>query len=129
MVYIHQTEKDSTGISLKSLDQNYVTSEQLETIADEVAGVSRNGIQALQQAALQTEEPQHDQVADRDVSNPFKRARRYIRELNLEILPFHHQLLYELVRMCDRLEVGKLNDQHDYIAGRAYRGGEQTPVL
>ncbi len=31
------------------------TREQLETIADEVAGVARNGIQALRQAALRAE--------------------------------------------------------------------------
>ncbi|WP_420182124.1 Cdc6/Cdc18 family protein [Haloarcula sp. KBTZ06] len=110
------------------LPSESVTRGQLETIADEVAGVARNGIQALRQAALRAEELQHDRITGEDVSESFERAKRHIRELNLDSLPFHHQLLYELIRMGDGLEAGELHNQYEDVANEAYHGHEQTPI-
>jgi Cdc6-like AAA superfamily ATPase len=110
------------------LPSESVTRGQLETIADEVAGVARNGIQSLRQAALRAEELQHDRITDEDVSKSFERARRHIRELNLESLPFHHQLLYELIRMGDGLQAGELHERYEVVADQAYHGREQTPI-
>jgi len=110
------------------LPSESVSREQLETIADEVAGVARNGIQALRQAALRAEELQHDRITDEDVSESFERARRHIRELNLESLPFHHKLLYELIRMGDGLQAGELHEQYEVVADQVYRGREKTPI-
>jgi len=110
------------------LPSESVTREQLETIADEVAGVARNGIQALRQAALRAEELQHERITDEDVSESFERAKRHIRELNLESLPFHHRLLYELIRMGDGLEAGELHERYEKISDEVYYGREQTPI-
>lgn len=58
----------------------------------------------------------------------FGRARQHIRELNLETLPFHHQLLYELIRVADGLEAGELHDRYDAVADQAYLGRGLTPI-
>jgi Cdc6-like AAA superfamily ATPase len=105
-----------------------VTRTQLETIADEVAGVARNGIQALRQAALEAERNDHDTICEWEMEVCFKLARRYIRESNLQTLPFHHQLLYELIRAGDGLKPAELHSRYEEVADDVYYGRERTPV-
>jgi len=63
---------------------------QLETIADTVAGVARAGIQSLLAAAEIATERDHRAIRDDDVDDAWPRARHWIRESNLESLPYHH---------------------------------------
>jgi Cdc6-like AAA superfamily ATPase len=101
---------------------------QLETLADEVADVARNGIQSLRAAAELAAERGHSSIGDRDVQDGFERARRFIRESNLASLPFHHHVLYEMVRQHREISASKLHAQYDDIAPNVYRGIDRTPL-
>jgi|GEM_PF-872530 len=112
----------------RGLPSGVVTREQLEEIADEVAGVARKGIQALRQAALLAEERDHSEIGNDDVDDSYERAQRYILRKNLDSLPFHHQLLYELIRVGGGLKAGELHDRYESVADDVYRGRGQTPI-
>ncbi|GGK56619.1 hypothetical protein GCM10009067_06330 [Haloarcula sebkhae] len=112
----------------RGLPSGVITREQLEAIADKVAGVARKGIQALRQAALLAEERDHSEIESDDVADAFERAKRYILEQNLKSLPFHHQLLYELIRVGGGLQAGELHERYEAVADDVYRGRGQTPV-
>ncbi|MFY4811612.1 Cdc6/Cdc18 family protein [Haloarcula sp. AONF1] len=112
----------------RGLPSGAVTREQLEEIANEVAGVARKGIQALRQAALLAEERNHSEIKTDDVADSFGHAQRYILQKNLDSLPFHHQLLYEVIRLNDGLKAGELHDRYEKIADDVYRGRGQTPI-
>ncbi|MFC6975843.1 Cdc6/Cdc18 family protein [Halomicroarcula sp. GCM10025709] len=102
--------------------------DQLERIADTVAGVARAGIQTLLAAAEIADERQHSRIRDADIEDGWPRAQAWIRESNLESLPFHHQLLYELIRRDGPLRGGALHRRYDEIADDAYAGRARTPV-
>jgi len=112
----------------RGLPSGVVTREQLETIADEVAGVARKGIQSLRQASLLAEERDHSEIGADDVADSYERAQRYILEQNLGSLPFHHQLLYELIRVGGGLKAGELHDRYEAVADDVYRGRGLTPI-
>ncbi|ACV46580.1 MULTISPECIES: Cdc6/Cdc18 family protein [Halomicrobium] len=112
----------------RGLPSGVVTREQLEEIADEVAGVARKGIQSLRQAALLAEERDHSEIGADDVADSYERAQRYILEQNLESLPFHHQLLYELIRVGSGLKAGELHDRYEAVAEEVYHGRGLTPI-
>lgn len=112
----------------RGLPSGVVIREQLETIADEVAGVARKGIQSLRQASLLAEERDHSEIGSDDVADSYERAQRYILQKNLDSLPFHHQLLYELIRVGGGLKAGELHERYQAVADDVYRGRGQTPV-
>ncbi|EMA34387.1 Cdc6/Cdc18 family protein [Haloarcula japonica] len=112
----------------RGLPSGMVTREQMEAISDEVAGVARKGIQALRQAALLAEERDHSEIGSEDVADSFERAQRYILEQNLGSLPFHHQLLYELIRVGGGLKAGELHDWYEAVADDVYHGRGLTPI-
>lgn len=85
---------------------------QLEQIADEVAGVARNGIQALYAAAELANERGHLTIHDDDVDDGYERARHRIRKLNLTSLPFHHQVLYAIVHEAGELRAEELHARY-----------------
>jgi len=105
-----------------------VDREQLERLADKVAGVARDGIQSLKWAARQAHEREHDRVQEADLKDGPKLARQAIREANLQSLPYHHQVLYELVRECGPITAEALHERYDEVAGGVYDGCPQTPV-
>ena len=112
----------------RGLPSGVVTRGQLETIADDVAGVARKGIQALRQAALLAEERDHSEIRSDDVDDSYERAQRDILQKNLESLPFHHQLLYELIRVGGGLRAEELHDRYERVADDVYRGRGLTPI-
>ncbi|QGA81814.1 hypothetical protein [Halomicrobium sp. LC1Hm] len=112
----------------RELPSGVVTREQLEEIVDEVAGVARKEIQALWQAALLVEERDHSEIGSDDVADSYERAQRYILEQNLASLPFHHQLLYELIRVGGGLTAGELHDRYEAVADDVYRRRGLTPI-
>ncbi|MEA5387142.1 Cdc6/Cdc18 family protein [Haloarculaceae archaeon H-GB11] len=101
---------------------------QLERIADDVAGVARNGIQSLRAAAEIADERGHSSIHDEDIADCYERARRRIREANLQSLPFHHHVLYELIRRAGELEAGQLHERYEAVADELYHGRDQTPI-
>jgi len=105
-----------------------VTRGQLERIADDVAGVAREGIQALRAAAEIAAERGHGTIEDDDIDDAYARARHRIRGSNLRSLPFHHHVLYALVFEVDGLDGATLHDRYDAVAEAAYADHRLTPV-
>lgn len=113
------------------LRDGVVTRRQLEVIADEVAGVAREGIQSLRAAAEIADEREHHTVQETDVADSYERARREIRRSNLASLPVHHQVLYALLYQLGPGEVaaGTLHNRYDALGDRLYGGLPQHPVI
>ncbi|KDS91181.1 ATPase AAA [Halorubrum saccharovorum] len=105
-----------------------VTREQLETIADDVAGVAREGIQTLHAAAEIGVEREHSRIYDVDVDDAYERARSRIREANLSSLPFHHRVLYELIRDVGGITGREFHQRYEAIAERVYANRERMPI-
>ena len=110
------------------LVDNVVTRDQLETIADDVAGVAREGIQTLRAAAEIAAEREHGRIHDADVNDAYERARASIREANLQSLPFHHRVLYELIRDAGEITGRELNQRYETVEERVYANRERTPI-
>lgn len=110
------------------LVDDVVTREQLETIADDVAGVAREGIQTLRAAAEIAVEREHGRIHDADVDDAYERARSRIREANLSSLPFHHLVLYELIRVNNGLTARELHRQYEDRGEELYASTIQTPI-
>lgn len=106
-----------------------VTRAQLEELADRVAGVAREGIQALRWAAKQATDRGHEQITEQDLDDGPELARFNIRQSNLNSLPLHHQVLYEIVRDAGRgIEPAALHERYDAVAEGVYDGRPQTPI-
>jgi len=110
------------------LVDDVVTREQLETIADDVAGVAREGIQTLRAAAEIAVEREHGRIHDADVDDAYERARASIRKANLQSLPFHHRVLYELIREAGEITGRELNQRYESVEERVYANRERTPI-
>jgi len=110
------------------LDPGTVTRRQLERIADEIAGVARKGIQSLLEAARIADERDHEQIRDADVDDSFERAQFRILVGSLNTLPFHHQVLYEIVRQGRELGPSELHDRYEAVADDVYHGRGRTPI-
>ncbi|MGQ3413638.1 Cdc6/Cdc18 family protein [Natrinema sp. LN54] len=97
-----------------------VSSTQLHDLADEVAGVARNGIQRLWGAADIAKERGHFTVHDTDIRDGKERAWRRIRRFNLESLPYHHRVLYAIVHEAGEISGEDLHDRYDEVAEDVY---------
>lgn len=102
--------------------------EQLERIADGVAGRARHGIQTLRAAAELASEREHSAIQTSDIADAYERAARSIRRANLDSLPYHHQVLYALVWEAGKISPGTLHDKYERVAPDTYRGVDVVPV-
>jgi cell division control protein 6 len=105
-----------------------VERDQLQEIADEVAGVARRGIQVLGCAAEEAHRRGHDSIRETDIERAYDLAEQRILEYNLRSLPFHHQFLYELIRSSAGIEAEDLHDWYDDLAEDVYTGRPMTPI-
>ena len=105
-----------------------ITDDQLCTIANEVAGVARYGIQALPAAATLATERGHHRIRDVDVDDSFERARQRIRWANLRSLPFHHHALYTLIRRAGEITANDLHIRYEELSEHIYYGRDLTPI-
>ncbi|WP_049888210.1 MULTISPECIES: Cdc6/Cdc18 family protein [unclassified Natrinema] len=105
-----------------------VTSEQLRWLADAVAGVARDGIQRLWGAAHVAREQGHLRIHDEDIEAGKERAEHRIRKLNLQSLPFHHQVLYAIIHEAGEISGEALHDRYDTIAEEVYHGVAPTSI-
>lgn len=112
----------------QGLPRHVVTDEQLQTIANEVAGVARFGIQALRAAAELANERGHPRIRDVDVADSFERAQHRIRQTNLRSLPFHHHVLYALIHGAGGLSASDLHARYEEVAEHVYYGHDLTPI-
>ena len=100
----------------------------LETVADEVAGRARDAIQTLKWAARLAGRRGHDQITSQDIIDGHGEAQREIRAANLESLPYHHHVLFELVRRDGPIDSRDLHERYEAIASGAYDGHMGTPI-
>jgi len=100
----------------------------LEAVADEVAGRARDAIQTLKWAARLAGERDHDRITSADIVDAHEEAHREIRAAALASLPYHHHVLYELVRRDGPLESHALHERYEAVAEEAYDGHVETPV-
>jgi len=102
----------------------------LERIADDVAGVARRGIQTLGAAADVAVERESKILRTEDIIDGHERARKQIRESNLDSLPFHHQVLYELLRTAGDggIDAVELHDRYEEIATAVYGDRPMQPI-
>lgn len=110
------------------LESGAVSRGQLVTIGNIVAGVARRGIQTLRWAAKIAEHRDHDSITDRDITDGRVRAQTEIRESNLRSLPYHHHVLYELIRAHHTLESSDLHDTYDAVQECGYADRPQQPI-
>ena len=99
----------------------------LESIADHVGGVAREGIQTLRAAAEIAAEEQVA-VESAGIERAYERAMQWIRQSNLESLPLHHQVLYALIRAAGEITADSLHARYDETAPAIYDGHERVPV-
>ncbi|MFC5279387.1 Cdc6/Cdc18 family protein [Halorubrum rubrum] len=105
-----------------------ISREQLEEIADGVAGVAREGIQTLRSAAELASERDHGRIRSVDVEDGFERAKRRIRKAHLNSLPFHHLVLYELIRSNGGITGRDLHRLYEDRSEELYAGRKLTPI-
>ncbi len=80
------------------LQPNVIDNDQLERIADEVAGSARYGVQSLRSAVELGEERGHTKVTDEDVDDSFGHAKSRIREQLLASLSQQYHVVYRVIR-------------------------------
>lgn len=110
------------GGLLTTVDRRY-----LEGIADHAVGQARKGIQTLR-AAAKLAGQRNCRVEAVPVDEAHQVALRRIRQANLNSLPFHHNVLYELIRDAGSLEPGELHRRYEEVAEEVYRGRGSVPI-
>ncbi len=112
----------------RGLRPDSVRREQLREIDGEVGGVAREGIQSLRAAAELAEERGHERITDTDIADSFERARHWIREQNLQSLPYHHHVLYAIIEEAGEISATALHDRYEAVAEGVYRGKRSMPI-
>ncbi|OIB59375.1 Cdc6/Cdc18 family protein [Natrialba sp. SSL1] len=95
---------------------------QLEWIADTTNGEARWAIKSVLAAAELAVKRGHDEIHRRDVADSFDRAKRKIREDNLESLPVTYQRLYELVRLRGPVDGETMKATYNTHKDRVFEG-------
>ncbi|SEH60839.1 Cdc6-related protein, AAA superfamily ATPase [Halopenitus malekzadehii] len=110
------------------LEPGVITREQLETVGDLVAGVARLGVQTVRCAAEVATDQGRDSITDGNLVDGKHRALEEIRASHLRSLPYHHHVLYELVRALDPAASDQLHSRYDTIAAAAYQDRPLEPI-
>ncbi len=92
----------------------------LEDVADEVAGRARDAIQTLKWAARLAGERDREVITAQEIVDGHDEATREIRAAALKSLPFHHHVLYELVRRNGPIKSHALHEAYEAIATETY---------
>lgn len=109
------------------LEPESVTRQQLERIADQVAGVARAASRRCVQPFVGPSGVGTG-ITDDVLDEAYALAQRSIWKANLASLPFHYQVLYELVRTERAIEGEALHERYEAVAGEVYQGRPQTPL-
>jgi len=112
----------------QGLDPDGWSRSVLEDVADEVAGRARDAIQTLKWAAQLAGERDRNSITDQEIVDGHDEAQREIRAASLESLPYHHHVLYELVRRDAPVESHALHEAYDAVSAEAYAGRSATPI-
>ncbi|MFA1612076.1 Cdc6/Cdc18 family protein [Halobellus rubicundus] len=111
------------------LPSGVVSRSQLEWIADEVAGNTRRGIQALRAAAEHASNRGAWEIESGDIEACFEIADQRIRRLNLKSLTVHHHILYALIHAAGEISGVELHERYDAIAEDVYADSTLTPIV
>ncbi|ELY96647.1 AAA ATPase [Natrialba chahannaoensis JCM 10990] len=114
--------------AIQGFHGDVVSREYFEAIANEVAGVARDGIQTLRAAAEIARDQGFHHIDSVDITTAYERAKHRIRELNLESLPFHHQVLYGIIHDAGEIAGTELHEHYEEIADEIYAGGPVHPI-
>jgi len=112
----------------QGLDPDGWARPDLEEVADEVAGRARDAIQTLKWAARLAGRRDRDCITGVDIVDGHEEAKREIRASNLQSLPYHHHVLYELVRRDEPIDSRDLHEGYEAIASEAYTNHMGTPI-
>ena len=112
----------------RGLTQEAGDRELLRAVADQADGVARPAIQTLREAAAIGDERGATAIDQAWLPDAAERAQRRILTYNLESLPFHHRLLYELVRDAGEVSATELYQRYDAVAEEAYENVPTTPI-
>jgi len=63
-----------------------------------------------------------------DIEDSYDRALHRIRQSNLNSLPLHHHVLYELIRVAGEVSASELHERYENAAEQLYAGYPQTPI-
>jgi Cdc6-like AAA superfamily ATPase len=99
----------------------------LESIADHVGGVAREGIQTLR-AASEIASEEECAVESVAIADAYDRAMQWIRQSNLESLPLHHQVLYELIRETGSVTPEELHQRYEAVSEAVYEDRDRVPI-
>jgi len=110
------------------LRNGVISCAQRHELADGSSGVARQAIYALEAAANIAVERGHGEIHDSDIDDAFGRARKRSRKEHLTSLPFHHHVLYEIVRSEGVIGSAELHDRYDVVADDVYQNRELCPV-
>jgi len=100
----------------------------LRAIAERAEGIARPAIQTLRSGAAEASDRGDERLTTDVLDAAEGRAQRRILRYNLETLPFHHRLLYELVRQAGSVPARELYERYDRVADEAYRDVPSTPI-
>jgi len=104
-----------------------VDHDYLQEVADRAGGGARKAIQTLG-AAGRIADKRNCAVKAVDVEAAYQRGLRRVRRANLRSLPFHHQVLYELIRQDGSTTPPELHHRYEAIADDVFRGRDCTPI-
>lgn len=105
-----------------------ISKEQLENIADEVGGIARQGIQRLWAAADVAADSGHHNITDDDIAAGEPRAMTRIRQMRLESLPYHHQVLYAIIQERGEVTGTDLHARYNEVAADVYHDVPAEPI-
>lgn len=112
----------------QGLERGSISTEQLQLIADRVAGVAREGIQTLRASAEVADEREQSSVREQDIEAGYNRALTRIRKQKLDSLPWHHHVLYAIVHGAGGLPAADLHERYDRLADEIYTGRRRQPI-
>ena len=94
------------------LQEDVVTTEQLEWIADAAAGDARVGIEVLRVAARRTTQRGLDTIPDEVLNGAVSEAKSEIRQRNVGKLTADQRILYEIVTELGEIAPSKLYEEY-----------------
>ena len=62
------------------------------------------------------------------IADAYGRAMHWIRQSNLESLPLHHQLLYELIRGSGSVTPQELHQRYEAVSEAVYEDRDRVPI-
>jgi hypothetical protein len=112
----------------QDLAKHLVTREHLRTTANHIVSVARFGIQSLYAAAELAVERSHETFQAVDIEDSYDQAFSRIRQSNLNLIPLHHNISHELIRLAGEVSASDVHERYESAAEQLYAGYPYTPI-